>query len=789
MSNSGSHLVREAVVAVLAAAGFVASTTARGSEQQAPVAGGGTLELARTERVAQDESTTGSGSSPANPEMLEEVIVRGVAEKYRPDEQNSATGLAMKLVDTPQAITVLSSKMLEVIGADSIYHATDLIPGVNRIGVGFGFDKIASRGIVNQRQRINGIQLSAINLPLEGFAVERVEVVRGPATALYGVTGNFGGEINSILKRPSRETKLEVGAETGSFSTSRYSFDVTGAIPGSDGVLTARLAVKYDEFSPPVDLASGSISRNKDMILASLMWQITDDTRATVWGYRAKRKYDPYDGGALFLLGPKNLKLDKNIDPDTWYFSNPDQSDEATDLDALVVELVHDFPNEWQLKVQALYNKYDQSISYFYPFGPFGAYGAPADEAAIYTYDIERHNEELTYNVSLGGKFEAFGREHGFFLALEGVDPREPGEFTLLNSLFTGSIRAGDGGRGVYADGSPILPVDRSALGIRSQAFTDNSSFKASAQFLIDPVDRVKILAGVLYDRSKSDYRVTINGGRPLNPPNVQNTVDSNIVKRVGVIFDVLERTGPVDALKAYANYSEGFLPQILINAAGQPESRPREMTQYEIGMKGEFLDGAVGASVSLYDYKITNIPVGGTLIGSFGNFGNVKAEGNQKASGLEAELVGELLPGWNVAANYAYTATKIQDPSFNFTTPVSMVAKHKGSVASSYEFLTGPLKGLRIGGNVTVSGDYAFIAGLRNVNRWGQVIDGGHTRVDLNASYKGFTGRLEGLETYVQLRNIFDEPIFFSKEGSPSFGIVLSDQRAYHIGLRYRFE
>src|SRR6185312_2088196 len=111
-------------------------------------------------------------------DSLEELVVRGVALKYRPDDQSSGTGLAMALVDTPQAITVLTSNMLDVVGAKSVYGATDLIPGVNRDGVGFGFERIIMRGINNAFERLNGVELDSLNYTIDGYALDRTEVVR-----------------------------------------------------------------------------------------------------------------------------------------------------------------------------------------------------------------------------------------------------------------------------------------------------------------------------------------------------------------------------------------------------------------------------------------------------------------------------------------------------------------------------------------------------------------------------------------------------------------------------------
>jgi outer membrane receptor protein involved in Fe transport len=115
-------------------------------------------------------------------------------------------------------------------------------------------------------------------------------------------------------------------------------------------------------------------------------------------------------------------------------------------------------------------------------------------------------------------------------------------------------------------------------------------------------------------------------------------------------------------------------------------------------------------------------------------------------------------------------------------------VPKNKGAVFSSYEFLRGPLKSLRLGGGVVASSGYPLVQGLINVAKWGQIDAKAYTRVDLNVSYKGFPDAVKGLELYGNIHNLFDERILYSKEGTPAFAIQYSDLRAFNIGVRYKF-
>jgi outer membrane receptor for ferric coprogen and ferric-rhodotorulic acid len=784
----GSHItrsVREGVLMALAAAALVTAGKARGGSDAAP----SPATTTSTDVQTPQQGDASSSSSDTKGTELEAIEVRGVALKYRPDDQTSATGLALPLIDTPQAITVLTAKMLEVVDAQNIYDATDLIPGVDRDGVGFGFERILMRGINNAYERLNGVELDSLNYTIDGYALERTEIVRGPATALYGVTGSFGGEINSVLKRPTSETVVQGGFETGTWDKSIYTGDISGAIPGTDDKLTGRISEKYDGYVPEVH--EPGVRDRKQMLLGSLSYEFSPNTSATVWEYHADRHVDPFDGGALLQLPDGKLALPPpSIDPAKFYFSDPAQSNEHTQLNVSVLEIAHKFSNDWKLTSETVYTDYEQQISYFYPFGPFGAYGHPQGELAIYTYDITRHSEDVTTDLSLGGDFQWLGRKQSFYAAVEGVEALEPTNFTLLNSAFTGTATLA-GYQPTYANGAPWVPIDRGDLGIRQIINTNIRNVKGSFQLLLHPVDRVSLLVGGLVHHGIETDVVPIASGKVLDPENFQKTEFTKFVKRIGVVYDLVGEHGAINGIKAYVNYSEGFQPQIIEDKEGQPQSFPQNMKQYEGGIKGEFLNHAVGSSLAVYEYTITNVPAGDTAIGSFGAFGSTVADGTQKATGVEGEITGEVLPGWNVAANYAYSDIYVSNPEYTFTSDVANVPKHKGAVYSSYEFLEGPVKGLRLGGGVVVSSGYPLVQGLVNVAHWGQIDTDGYTRVDLSASYKGFgafNDSLKGLELFANIHNLFNREILYSKEGTPEFAIQYSDLRAFNVGLRFKF-
>ncbi len=747
--------------------------------------------LASTALVA-----TGAGHAQTdggNQGALEEIVVRGVAQQYRPDDQTSATGLGMALIDTPQSVTVLTDDMLSTINARSVYDATDLVPNVQRAGYGFGLERIVMRGIVNANHRVNGILLGQRATSLDSVALERVEVVRGPATVLYGVTGSFGGEINNILKRPETEFGFSGSAHVGSYDTWGLEFDVMGALTDS-GSLSGRLAFAYDEYDHPLDIQGESFPNRQRAGLAALEYAFSPTTVLNLTYIHQHRNVDPWDGAAVVLQPDGNLGL-PDINPDFWYFSHPDQSNSENEFNIGMVELEHTFANGWRSRTQVSYNQYEEFIEYFYPFGPFGAYGLGDNEIYIYTYDIDRDGEEYTFNQSLAGDFEFMGREHEFFAALEYRDNAKPDRFELLNSQFMG-IASMDwysddvyDGTPRFVDGTPFEPVsteDRRAAGVGREELVETEELLLSFQVLLDPTDRLDVLAGVLYQDSERRERNPFLSGQPLDPAEETTTSFDKTVYRFGATYELLQNVGPIDEGRIYYSYSEGFEPQTFIDEDGLVTSAPQEMTQHEIGFKAELLGGAIGASVALFDYEITNIAVSGTFVGGFANPSTAVLAGTQEAQGLEIELVGELLPGWNLAANYAYLDAEINDPNFDVTTPPRSAPKHSASVTSSYEFLEGALNGLRVGATYKYSGNYAFVEGPSNADRFGPLVAGSHHRFDLHASYT--PPQNDSFTVSFNWHNVFDEDIITAKEGNPGFGVMFIDRQRMSLRVSYQY-
>jgi len=722
-------------------------------------------------------------SAQGNPQdaSVEEVVVRGEARKYLPDEQTTATGLSMRLIETPQAISVVTPEMLSISNSRTAYDAADMVPGVEKGGSGASREYLLLRGRslgLGGRSRINGIGGTRNSFP-DSFALERIEFVRGPATVLYGVTAAFGGEVNSLLKAPRRDFGSQFAAHFGDFDRKRYEADITGAIPGTDERLTARAAGAYTEFGSPV---KGIDRTNRDrMMMASLAYELPSDWRASLYYYREERDIDPMDGCTLVVGGDGALRLPE-MDAEHYYCGDPLNSFQHQTQQFVMGSVEKRFANNWKLTLLGGRARTHDVYSYMYPYGP----GIGDHEVSLYTYDPTSFQEQYTFNMSLGGEIDVLERKPKFFAAVEYHEmPRSGNRDFYLRSVGVGVIDMRTSWSGVLADGSPIPFIDRSGLPVTYASEYGQRNLRGSLQGLVSPIERLEVMAGLLYQSTDIVQQRTV----PLNDAVEQSY--SELVKRLGLTYQLTDGWGRINDMRAYGTYAEGFAPNFAVfDINGDPFTQTQDMKAYEIGLKAEAFGGAVAATIAAYDQKVTNIPALVLTPGDLSIF-HYELKGTQAVRGLEAELLGEVLPGWNVAVAYGYTETDIEDApqNTNLDLRIHSVPKNRVSVYTTYEFLRGPVRGLRVGGALIYKDDYPFVDSSPSIiEQYGQLVDSGYTRIDLNASYSIPEGPMKGFEVFGNVENLTDENYYYSRNGTPAFTISHAPPRTVTFGLRYRF-
>jgi outer membrane receptor for ferric coprogen and ferric-rhodotorulic acid len=744
------------------------------------------LALLATSAMAAAGHAQQSGTTATQTEKgLEEVIVYGQADTYRAKDQTTATGLELSMIETPQAISVISEEFLGAMGASSAYDVLDLTPGVSQGGEGFGQERLVLRGQLLSQPRINGVNLNTDGL-VDSFALDRLEVVRGPATVLYGVTGEFGGEVNQFLKRPKRDFDFEVGYEGGDFDRNRIRGDVTGAIPGTGDKLTARFVGAYEEEGIAQELVVESKNPNR-LLSGALEYQFGSDSSASLYAYKQDREFDPHDGCPL-AVDEQNRLYFPSVDVERWYCSDPRHSIANFTDEFVVATIKHAFESDWTLTGSAAKGKSTQELDYAYAFGPAGEFGLANTDVYLYAYGNERENDVLTASLSLGGDFDLLDRTHKFFAALEYQEQESENSrasFGLGNlNMFE------DGGKGVTADGERIgeWSIDAFSNGDISK----NEAFRGSVQVLVDVSPRIKALVGVLAqttDLSSESWRVS-------QPTQTDEFKDTDVLGRMAFTYGLVETPGQwLQDAKAYLSYSEGVRPNVgVFDAEGIAQTDPQKMEAYELGIKTQWIEGNVDADISLFHSSVTNVPsskfeiVDGEPTGGLSE----TLDGKKTFDGVEASILGEILPGWNLSLAYTYLESEVEQSLFPQKLVVANTPKHQAALVTSYEFLRGALKGFTIGTSVLRKVDSAVMDQAATFAQFGydpnnQLLNS-QTRVDFRLAYKGFTGALEGLEMAANVYNAFDEEFYHSLNGTAAFTVPMARPRTFTYEISYRF-
>ena len=386
-------------------------------------------------------------------EALQEITV--TAERFRDQNQTTATGLSLQVIDTPQAISVISPDMLKATQSRNAYDAFDFVPGVSQGGQGFAGDRVKIRGQGLSNPRINGVSFETPGL-VDSFALERMEVVRGPATVLYGVTAGFGGELNQFLKKPQADAQVILEAEGGDFAEHRYAGDVTGAIPGTDDHLKARLVGSYRTDGLPQELVVPP--RNLDRFLSgAVTWEMAPHTNLSVYYYQQNRNFDPYDGCTAGQDANNRLYIPTSVSVEHWYCNDPRHSIGVLDDKFGIATFDHTFENSWTVTANVAKGKSHGILDYAYAFGPAGDYGLAPTDVYLYAYRNQNESSVFTSNLSLGGKFELFQRTHQFFAGVE-YEKQDLHRYHWASASLGTLNMFQDGGKGILSDGTPIPP-------------------------------------------------------------------------------------------------------------------------------------------------------------------------------------------------------------------------------------------------------------------------------------------------------------------------------------------
>ncbi|MBP5971874.1 TonB-dependent siderophore receptor [Brasilonema sp. CT11] len=644
----------------------------------------------------QPSQPSASGDEPI------ELVVTGEQDGYRVSNTRSATRTDTDTRDIPQSIQAIPQTVIKDQQITRITDAARNVSGVSPLS-GFGgvFDDYTIRGFTNPKVLRNGFTTS--NFFSYGANVERVEVLKGPASVLYGQI-EPGGVVNYVTKQPLSNPYYAAEFTAGSFSFYRGSVDFSGPLT-NDKKLLYRLNVAYEN--------SGSFRDFNDYDIFSVSPVITykpSENTTLNFEYEYGRRRGGFDRGfpptsPVFLTLPVSRNLGEPSD-----FNNVDYHRGTLTVD-------HRFSESLQLRsgvsVQSsLNNDAYANIA----GGTFEADGRSLQRE--YGGDRDRPTEDYSWQTDLIGKFNTGSIAHQLLLGLE------LSRNTDVDFNFTGDIASLDIFNPIYG----ARPTN-----IRLSGLYDNriDTIGIYLQDQVTLLPNLKLLVGGRYDFVDSVNSVTREDGNTTR----SEFNDGAFSPRVGLVYQ------PIEPISLYASYSRSFVPNNSRTASGEA-LEPSRGTQYEVGIKSELFDRRLSATLAAYDITKTNIPTQDP-----NDINSVIAVGEVKSRGIELDVAGEILPGWKIiASGYLNDAFVSEDnnPTIKGQRLVNS-AYHGASLWTTYEIQKGDLQGLAFSAGI-------FFVGSRITNQSDPFTLPSYVRTDAAISYKRDNWRAA-----LNFKNIFD--------------------------------
>ncbi|KQU82618.1 ligand-gated channel [Ensifer sp. Root1252] len=671
---------------------------------------------------------------------LEAIVVKGdrdaggPVEGYVAKSSRTASKTGTPLLETQQSVSVITHDEIEAQGAQTVGQALNYTPGV--LGQPFGtdprFDAPIIRGFDGRQvQFLNGLRMmrTAGAPAFEIYGLENIDVLRGPASVMYG-QGNPGGIINMISKKPVFENFGEVGVQGGSYETIGGFFDFGGTL-GEQSDFAYRLTGLGKNAAAQVD----ELDNDRYFIAPALTWQPDEDTKLTIL---ASVQHDnPSTPSGLppqYTLNATDFRL-----PRDFYVGNESFDRSSRTLANLGYEFEHRLSESWIFRQSFRYSDFNwdyQSLG-------MSTLGLAADGRTLRRNATFQDEALNTVNIdnNLQGEFSTGDVDHTL---LFGLDYRHFGNnvrtrFYQATPLDVRSPSYGEPIRLIAPTLDTTVDSELSQLGVYVQDELALGGWRATLGFRQDWT---------------SSAGTSLNGLTRVSRPLDQD--DHELAGRAGLsyIFD--------NGIAPYVSYSSSFEPVI---GAG-PDGRPFEPTsgeQVELGVKYEPTDWNGFFTAAAYDLKQKNVLR--TIAGISSQIGEVNVRG------LELEAVASITQGLDLRASYTYTDARIASGADDGNR-VENVPEHMASLWANYTFQEGTaLEGLGIGAGVRYVGQrYGNSANTFNLD---SVV-----LADFALSFKK-----NGYKASLNVQNVFDKDYVAS---CSSFGCYYGDGRTFMGKLTY---
>lgn len=671
------------------------------------------------------------------PDAQDVVTVKAERQHYRSLSATGATKTDALLMDLPQSVRVLTGDLLRDAGVTTLAGALDLASGIAKQSpLGGLWDSYAMRGFTGDPNfgsdyMVNGFSSSrGYNGMRDGGNTQAVEVLKGPASALYG-RGEPGGTVNITTKKPKFAPEYSADVSLGSFQTRRAAVDLTG--PLSD-TIAYRLNAAHEEGHSFRD----TLKVERSLFSPSFLWLLGEHTTVS-YEIEAVRQRAPFDRGVVAVNGRLGAV------PVSRFLGEPGDGPMTVKSLGQQLFIHHALSDDWTVQAGASYR--DSELR---------GYSTEANRLLADGRTLNRQRRHRDFSATdVSARVEVLGKFRTGALAhevLAGVDAYHFDDHRV-------QLRRNPSAANAYAIDifNPVYggKADPLALSIDTQEGQRARGLYAQDQ--IDLGAQWKALVGVRHDSYTQD--VTNNRLHVSNRQSLSATSP-----RAGLVYQ------PSKAWSLYASAAKGFRPNSGISIANQafPAERSRS---YELGAKLE--TGKLTGTVAVYDIRKSNV-----LTTNPANTDFAIAAGEVGSRGLELDVSGEVARGLRVSGAYAYTNATVTrgDNTIVTGSRFANVPRHSANLLATQQFALGT-------GTASVGGGLQYVGErLGDVAVSSKFTLPAYTTAKLLASYSP-TAKLR---LALNVENLFNRSYYASSYSQ--LWVAPGAERTVTLNAHYRF-
>lgn len=668
---------------------------------------------------------------------------------YQPPPTSSVMRSQALLQEIPQTVNVIPAQVIRDQAPRNLDDALANVSGITQGNtLGSTQDSVMTRGFGDNR---NGSIMRDGMPVIQGrglnATVDRVEVLKGPSSLLYGIQ-DPGGVVNMVSKKPELEQYNALNLRGSTYGNGKNGsgggLDSTGAL--GDSGFAYRMVLDHDDE----DYWRNYGVQRETLVAPSLAW--FGDNTTLLFAYEHREFLTPFDRGTV--IDPRDnhpLDISRGRRLDEPFNDMEGRSD------LYHFEADHQLNDNWSAHLGYSWNRetYDASQVRVTAINTTNGTLTRSMDGTHNAISTDRFA-----TASVEGRVDVAGMQHDLVFGIDDeyrkiyradlIRQKSLGTFSYINPVY-----------GREVEGTTVSPAD--------SAQTD--LLRSDSMFLQDSIhlNEQWILVGGARFQAYDQYA---GKGVPF-----QANTDSNgqkWVPRAGLVYRY------TDALSFYGSYTESFKPNSTIAPLSGSSTvldgsiAPEEAKSWEVGAKLD-LPGRVTGNIALFDIKKRNVLVAN----SEGPVTLYSAAGEVRSRGLEMDLSGQLSDRWSMIGSYAYTDAEVtEDPTYKGK-KLQNVAKNSGSLSAVYDF------GNIVGGDQLRVGAGARYVGERAGNAVNDFDLPSYTVADAFATYDT---KVEGQTVKFQLnvKNLFDRTYYTS--AASRFFVSMGDSRQVTLSSTLEF-